>query len=48
MTYLGKALVDIKNTINSKPARKAFDYEKKIMFPDRRSLKTISRQKVKA
>jgi hypothetical protein len=48
MTYLGKALVDIKNTINSKPARKAFDYEKSITFPERRPLKTVQRKTAKA
>lgn len=44
MTLLGKALTDIKNTINSKEARRAFDYEQWIMFPERRKLKTIQRE----
>lgn len=50
MTLLGKALTDVKNTINSKAARRAFDYEQGIMFPERRKLKTIKREpaKVKA
>lgn len=48
MTLLGKALTDVKNTINSKAARKAFDYEKDIEFPERRKLKTVAREKVQA
>jgi hypothetical protein len=47
MTLLGKALVDVKNLINSKPAKRAFDYEKKIEFPERRKLKTLSKPKAK-
>jgi hypothetical protein len=35
MTLLGKNLVDVKGMINSKQAKHAYDYETKIMFPER-------------
>jgi hypothetical protein len=38
---------DVKNLINSKPAKRAFDYEKKIEFPERWKLKTLSKPKAK-
>jgi len=41
MTAIGKALVDVKNLINSKPAKIAFDAETAMRFPERRELKTV-------